>query len=367
MLTLVTVIYGDKQSYRQELYGSVLSILKARLRPDTRVIVYTDRELHDFPLPVVQRIITPEEWRAWTGPHGLTHLMKLHIIRLTLQEADHPVIYFDTDTIFLVAPEELSARLSPGTALMHAEEGPISRHEIWATIAAWLGEGRTVNGVRLSSASIMYNSGIVGVVPEHLSALGKAAPMAETLESIDPVFSLDQFSTANALNETAKLLTCEEQVLHYWGWRREFIQHAIGEFWARHQGAGLEEVCANYDPMELSRLPRIHWLDRVRARIMGATYRLEGNARFCYLAIVSALRHASQGDPVLANLWFAVHMKFLGFSGEGLRHTGGFYRKLLLQQDKCRDWLSETNLMSLRQSRTSSQIDDNIVDSVGSP
>jgi hypothetical protein len=367
MLTLVTVIYGDKQTYRQELYGSVLSILKARLRSDTRIVVYTDRELHDFPLPIIQRIITSEEWSAWTGPHGLTHLMKLHIIRLTLQEAAHPVIYFDTDTIFLVAPEDLSARLSPGTALMHADEGPISGHEIWATLAAWLGEGRTVNGVRLSSASIMYNSGIVGVVPEHLSALGKAAPMAETLESIDPVFSLDQFSTANALNETAKLLTCEADVLHYWGWRREFIQHAIGEFWARHRGADLEEVCARFDPKELNRLPRIHWLDRVRARIMGATYRLEGNARFSYLAIVSALRHASRGETVLANLWFAVHMKFLGFCGQSLRQTGGFYRKLLRDQEKCLAWLSETNLMSLRQSRASTQVENSIVDSVGSP
>lgn len=357
MLTLVTVIYGDRQSYRQELYGSVLSILKARLQSDTRIIVYTDRELHDFPLPVIQRLITAAEWRDWTGPHGLTHLMKLHIIRLTLQEADHPVIYFDTDTIFLDAPEHLAARLSPGNALMHADEGPISSHEIWATIAAWLGEGRTVNGVRLSSASIMYNSGIVGVVPEHLAALGKAAPIAETLESIDPVFSLDQFSTANVLQETAKLLTCETQVLHYWGWRREFIQYAIGEFWARHRGAELADVCASFDPVELSRLPRIHWLDRVRARVAGAIYCLEGNARLSYLALVSALRHASQGDTVLANLWFAVHMKFLGFSGEALRHTGGFYRKLLLQQDKSRDWLSETNLVSLGQYRTAGQLD----------
>lgn len=358
MLTLVTVIYGSAQSYRQELYGSILSILKARMRQDTRIVVYTDRELAGFPLPCVQRLITAAEWDEWTGQSGLTHLMKLHIIRLTLQEAGHPVIYFDTDTVFLTPPEELAALLSPGTALMHAAEGPISGHEIWSNIAEWLGDGRVLAGVRVSSDSIMYNSGIVGVVPEHLDALERTSRLADKLETVDPVFSIDQFATGSALSASAEVLTCEEQVLHYWGWRREFIQHAIGKFWARHQRAEPEQACADFDPMELSMLPRIHWLDRIRARAVAEIRGIQPDARFAYLALLSALRHASRGELEVANLWFAVHVKFLSFSGGAPTGVGNTPRWLLRSHDRCHGWLDEKNLASLGRFRTAAEADD---------
>lgn len=347
MLTLVTVIYGERSTYRQELYGSVLSILKYRSRQNTHIIVYTDRELQGFPLPVTQRLITPSEWDAWTGTNGLTHLMKLHIIRLTLESAGHPVIYFDTDTLFLGPPEDLAARLSSDTALMHAAEGPISGHDVWSKIAAWLGEGQVVENVMLSKDTIMYNSGIVGVVPDHLDALGRAARLADALESVDPVFSIDQFATGSALSEAAEIITCEKQVLHYWGWRREFIQHSIGEFWARHYGAKLEEACRRFEPHNLKRLPHIHWLDRIWARIVAQNRRLQPNTRFAYLALLSALRHASRGNLDWANLWFAVHVKFLGFSSDSIAQSGRVPGWMLQGHRRCLGWLDDRNQASL--------------------
>lgn len=311
MLTLTTVIYGKNPSYLIELFGSVLSILALRESVDTQVVVYTDQPLEGFSLPVTQRIIPADDWATWTQGSRLTHLVKLHLIRRTVEEFQHPVIYFDTDTLFLVPPEKLAASISTNSALMHANEGPIHRHEIWANICDWLGDDREVCGVRLSRNSVMYNSGIVGVAPEHVPALETSVSIANALSKIDPIFSLDQFSTGSALTKTAAVGTCESQVFHYWGWRRAFVRASIEKFMHRHSESQLAVLCEHFNPAELARVPAIHMTDRIRAKLVAALRRLNPQARFAYLALLSA-RRLEDSDPMLADLWIAVHRKFSG-------------------------------------------------------
>ena len=347
MLTLVTVIYGTDPRYRIELFGSVLSALKLRQDPATSIVVYTDRALDGFPLPVTQRIISAAEWQDWTRGSGLTHLVKLHLIRETLEASGQPVIYFDTDTLFLTPPEQLASRLSPTTVLMHDAEGPISGHAVWSLIAAWLGSGREISGVPLSRHSVMHNSGIVGVLPEHREALQRSVSIADTLYAIDTVFSLDQFATGNSLGQDARILTCPHDVLHYWGWNRGFIRSAIDRFWQNHRTLDPVQLAADSDPTTYPQLPLIHWQDKLEARYLGVKWRMDDDSRFACIALKSALRHCSK-DIEVANQWFAVHLEFLhkprSDSGAVERLRTGLVRHYLA----CWPWLSPANAAALK-------------------
>lgn len=338
MLTLVTVIYGDNRDYQIELYGSVLSILKLRRSSDTRIVIYTDRPLKNFPLPVTQTIITPDEWENWTHGSTITHLVKLHLVRKILEESCHPVIYFDTDTLFLTPPETLADRLSPQQSMMHAAEGPILEHEIWSNIVDWLKDGRDVAGANLSSQSVMHNSGIVGVVPEQAPALCRSINIANTLFDIDPVFNLDQFSTGVALSTDSKIVTCENDVLHYWGWERGFIRNSIAQFWEQNAHTPLDKLCSLFDPVKLSNVPRIFWQDKLLSRLTAFFYGLDPNARFALLALDSALR-VGAADPINANLWFGVHIQMLRDNSEHKR----LKRQLSRKYDECSSWLDKEN------------------------
>lgn len=346
MLTLVTVIYGDARRYRVELFGSILSALKLRTDPDTRVVVYTDRTLGDFPLPVTERIISQRDWEDWTRGSGVTHLVKLHLIRQTLEEGHGPVLYFDTDTLFLVPPEHLAARLSPETALMHANEGPISDHGIWSDIAAWLGEGRKICGRMLSRHSVMYNSGIVGVVETHHDSLCRSVDIANVLYDVDPVFSLDQFSTGVALSGQAKIETCTQEVLHYWGWHRSFIRDAIDRFWQAHRHADIKELCADFAPSTYARPPQIRWQDKLYARCMGFRWRLSDDNRFACVALKSALHHANS-DTETANRWFGVHIDFMRKPTSSREQITTLERACRTDHEACRTWLNTQNTVAL--------------------
>ncbi len=349
MLTLVTVIYGEDRRFQVELFGSVLSILKMRQHPDTHVVVYTDRALDDFPLPITERIISADEWHTWTRGSGITHLVKLHLVRQTLEENCGPVIYFDTDTLFLAPPEQIAARLSPTIALMHADEGPIAGHDIWSNIATWLGDGREVSGITLSNQSVMYNSGIVGVVAEHRDALLHSVDIADTLYAVDPVFSLDQFSTGSTLGHQSHIETCENNVLHYWGWNRAFIRDAIDNVWKQSAGKSLAEICVLFEPTELAKLPTIHLLDKLHARYLQIRWKLNQNGRFACVALLSSLRKAAN-DADTANSWFAVHLNFLAKQQtDNNRAAKKLQRTLKDDYRACRQWLNIENLETLDQ------------------
>ena len=343
MLTLVTVIYGEARQYRVELFGSVLSLLKHRRNPDTRIVVYTDRPLDGFPLPVTERIITADEWESWTRGTGITHLVKLHLVRQTLDDYGGSVIYFDTDTLFLCAPEQLADRLSPSVALMHAAEGPISDHEICANITEWLGPGRDVAGVNMSPATRMHNSGIVGVVGAHRDALMRSVAVADALHEIDPIFSLDQLSTGASLSEIATVETCEQDVVHYWGWNRAFVRAAIDNYWHTHGDATISDLCTGFRPETLVSLPHIHMLDKLGARWLGWRNALDADGRFACLALLAA-RRAAQNDQAAANDWVSVHLDFLDRMSSG---SAQLTELLAGHYASCRGWLNSDNARRL--------------------
>jgi hypothetical protein len=209
-----------------------------------------------------------------------------------------------------------------------------------------------VHGIHLSPASVMHNSGIVGVRPEHVSALQKAILLADALQEVDPIFSIDQFATGNALGAIARVLSCENEVLHYWGWRRGFIRHAIEQFRLQNKGASPEDLCRNFNLAKLSGLPAIHWQDRLLAKLTRWLRGYDAHTGFACLALRSAMRH-EHTDPTLANLWFNVHLQFLKNCRSDDKNNASIKTELASQHSACMRWLDTGNSMALRELRHS--------------
>ena len=310
MLTLCTIIYGPSDAYLPELGGAVLSILKHSPRQDLDLVVFTDRPLACEPLPIRQELISHEEWNTWTRNGALTHLAKQKILLKCLEQADGPVIYFDTDTLFLESAESVARPIQSGSNVMHAYEGPIGQHPACQRIVEWLGDGRLVGGAWLSATSPMYNSGIVGLSSDSAISLRRAAQIAESLLDVDPVFLLEQLATSACLaQERGGVQACDRKVMHYWGWRREFIRAALKKFLTENSGESLVQMLGRFDARSFARLPAIHLMDRVLVRYHGYRACLNGNARFALLALLSAVR-AGAANQALANRWLRVHVGF---------------------------------------------------------
>jgi hypothetical protein len=193
----------------------------------------------------------------------------------------------------------------------------------------------------------MHNSGIVGVVAEHRDALLRSVEIADALHSVDPVFSLDQFSTGAALGHKARIETCEKEILHYYGWKRAFMRDAIDDFWRQNINASLAELCAAFKPADFALIPRINWKDKLHAHYLQFRWKLESDGRFACIALKSTLRQANS-DTDAANNWFTVHLKFL----DKQQTTDNDAAKRLLtalkgSHQQCRPWLNTANAVAL--------------------
>ncbi|MCC5869618.1 MAG: hypothetical protein JJU27_14045 [Gammaproteobacteria bacterium] len=319
-----------------------MSILKHSPNQDLDLVVYTDRPLACEPLPIRQMLITGDEWNAWTGNGALTHLAKQKILLKCLEQVNQPVVYFDTDTLFLAAAESVASVIQRGSHVMHAYEGPIGLHPTCRGIVEWLGDGRLVEGEWLTANTPMYNSGIVGLSPDSAQSLQRAAQVAGRLLEVDPIFLLEQLATSACLAQArGGVQACDQQVIHYWGWRRAFIREALKDFLVDSSGCTLAQLLDRFDVRDIARQPAIHPLDKVKVRIQGLRGELDGNTRFALLALLSAVR-AGAADQALANRWLRVHFRFLSAELPGFcpvpEWTRGVFDRLYTQSE---GWLAD--------------------------
>lgn len=307
MIAIATVMYGTNPLYELELFGSVLSALSFGDQDDIEVTVFTDRQLDDFPLPIKVEIFDKDEWDEWTFGGNATHLVKMHIMCTMLRNYQCPVLYFDTDVIFLRSPVELANTITETRTLMHAHEGPISSHPTWANLVKHTKDNAAAFSYPITAELPMYNSGVMGMLPAHEQTMQQAIDLATELYHFEPIFSIDQFSTGTMLSTVSTVGTCEAEVFHYWGWRRKFVHMAlesIRENW-------LQSTTKQRPDFEsLAHQPSIHLVDRLAAKLVYSLRRRNGDSRFAYLAFLSAKRFASN-NIACSQAWLTTCLDFI--------------------------------------------------------
>lgn len=315
MKVLAFLFYGNKKEYQWELFLSIFSALKqlrANHETDVIISVISDRDDFDPQLPIDHLKISSEELTQWTqSPAGFyNHRAKICALLKALDHYQSPVVYVDTDTYFLDNPAKLFERVSAENTLMHhLEYSRIENEPIYPPIIEKIGQGVTLDGIYLSRASVMFNSGVIGLLPLHRPLIEKALNLTDELYQIAPIFNLEQFSISVALNHYTKVSTSEDIINHYFGPSRYFFHLQSSRLFPDFTAATLEKLL-NAPTLPEVGYPQKSLIDQVITKAQASIKGWDDEYRFAYLSYRSALSIASK-DIGYANIWAAIALNSL--------------------------------------------------------
>lgn len=216
---------------RQALY-SALSALAHGGDAAPVVHVYTDAP-GDFARLGDRAAVTElprATFESWALPAGYHHRAKPAALRdLARRHPRDRVLLADADTVFTGPPAALFERIAPGAAVMHEREYDVGTSDL-AVMHRFRRHMRraTFRGSPVPLDLDMWNSGAVGLHPEHLPLVD------EWLAYLDEVFPqvkrwvLEQYALVTVLHRRGVAIREAADVLvHYW-FDKEAYSEAIG-------------------------------------------------------------------------------------------------------------------------------------------
>jgi len=236
MLHYLYLDYGGLPQYRRELKYSLISLRQELEQAgDARIAVYTDAPTvyERWPVEVVD---IAGQVQAWSGGGLYHHRIKPAVVLDALNRFSAPVCFVDSDSIISkgfhaevtgkMAPQEVWSVTKTAVVMNHFElRNPFPPLKGFRTRLPHLGSYRYD-----VENSWMFNSGLIGVSPEHVPV------MEDTLALIDALIGrARKFPTIEqlALSEVARLnqipiAEVSDTFLHYWqGRRRIYMANRI--------------------------------------------------------------------------------------------------------------------------------------------
>lgn len=280
--TILYLVFGKKQEYQLELTYSVLSAAHFLRSENIRIVLVCDQENRRPDLPV-EHIIVPEATiNDWVKQYK--YAAKAKALALAVERYGGVVALVDTDTAFLRNPMDMLNRVRPGQSVMHAEEGYLGFHSYWGPLLDRL-DG-CVEGYRVTEDSRMMNSGVVALHEVNRAAIPRALKLMTTLNAIEPIFNIEQFSFTAALEACGQLVVCDDVIWHYWGHNRRFAHTQLRAIFPAYDSDSFYRHLDNPPPIGM---PRIPTLVRARGRLLQLFRRCDSDYRFAYIASLCAL------------------------------------------------------------------------------
>jgi hypothetical protein len=228
MLNYLYLDYGGKPQYRAELKYSLISLRAERDAARSRIVVATDApEIYrNWPVEVLD---IASQIREWSGGGLYFHRIKPALVRSALDRLGEAVLFLDSDSI-----------IQPG---FHAEVEEMLAAHVVVNRFEKLNPIPPLKGFRMElphlgpyrydpARSCMYNSGLIGMKPEHRPLLDDALAMIDTLIGRAKKFpSIEQFALSEVLRLSATpVAEIHETFLHYWqGRRRIYMANQIAK------------------------------------------------------------------------------------------------------------------------------------------
>ncbi|MEZ0166402.1 hypothetical protein AB2L27_16695 [Kineococcus sp. LSe6-4] len=270
---LVYLCYGEGPIVAETEF-SIVSSFRLDPEPAHEVVVYTDHPEHFAHLPVRVEPLSAETLAAWSGPDGYAHRRKLECVAHALREATGRVVFVDGDTWFRRPPRELFERVDARHALMHVRENTLraSRIDYNVELADHLSthrfEDSTGRPYDFTADPPSWNSGVIGLLPEHAPLVREALGLLDRLQPAGlRLHTLEQFALGIALEQALTVREAIDVVYHYW--QTEIRHPAAGRVQAtleRTRGADLPTRARALHRVR----PRAHGRRRARALLSGA-------------------------------------------------------------------------------------------------
>ena len=225
MLTLVYQAYGHKAIY-QEAALSILSWLHQPGSDHAQVLVYTDapealQGLIGARGNVFYQPVAAAQWKAWRGEIDFVHRVKICVLQDAFERVGGPLLYLDTDTVWLGPADTLMDALNVGQRLMHLPEGTLAtgnalNQKIYKAIKGQTMEAGVGQTFRAEGGLMMYNAGVLGLLAKDASLLDQVLTLTEALYRALPKHVMEQLAFSYVLQQAGPVKSANGPVLHYW-------------------------------------------------------------------------------------------------------------------------------------------------------
>jgi hypothetical protein len=225
-LRLLTQAYGRDDIREQALYAA-WSALAWCDHPGLEFHVYTDAPGLFAPLGerVKARVLSPEEIRAWRGPHDFVHRLKAAMIRDSVRrDSDGKLLYVDADVAFRTSPLEVFERIGPGRAVLHVREYDVLTHPT-KQLRRFRRRMRkvTFRGRPVELAHGMWNAGAVGLDATHYPLVDEWLSLVDEVYPQWPYWIHEQWAISQLLERAGTVSPADDVVFHYWAQKDEAL------------------------------------------------------------------------------------------------------------------------------------------------
>ncbi len=253
---LLYLVHGAPSYYHEAAY-SMLSLWRQPGGDAFEIVVVTDdpaplRALIGDP-PQLRYLVFPGEQRqCWQGSIGYVHRMKPNAFGWAIDQLDNtldPVwAFIDSDTVFTNSPDAWFDAVAQGAVVLHAQEGTVDGNRSHSRSQRRLADTCAKHAVavrgqvkRISGASAMWNSGVIGLRASQREILGETVALIDTLYPVVPIHTIEQVALSLILQDRQQpVKTCEDSVLHYHTFKE--FRGDLARFFAHYAGASPDQL-----------------------------------------------------------------------------------------------------------------------------
>ncbi|AUC87354.1 hypothetical protein CW735_03360 [Alteromonas sp. MB-3u-76] len=269
----VYVVYGDDIYYKEAAY----SILTLRLStPEIPILVLVERT-GDFEniqgvTPILMSEKTRQDWLQGTSYH---FELKLRGVKHILENYAKKLIFIDSDTIIERNLVHLFDDIDKAQFLMHKKEGRLGEKKFYRHYKKAIGKQFEVSKeglIKVTKASPMYNSGVIGVSEESVDLIEKALLLMRQINRLTHWHTAEQLAVGIVLdlNGTIKNVG-NANIYHYWHKKpKKYIREKLNAFFLEYTPHNALHLPESVKKIRKHR-PFVRWLSDKLGRTMPVT------------------------------------------------------------------------------------------------
>jgi hypothetical protein len=232
---IVYQCYGREDIYEQ-VFFSVLSLLKLMDWPAERILLYTDQpqKVASFFQDRIRYVaLEPSQIQEWSGPQRFVHRVKLEVLRHAVRGLQSNLVYLDGDTVFLSDPSQLFSEIKPKTSLMHIPETTLESGKDPLTKKIFRYIRKNPTSENIVGSTLMWNAGVIGLHPENFSLLDRCLHLSDELYLGYQKHIMEQLAVSHILQSATSIRGAQQIIQHYWDTKPQHL-NTISPFLKAH-------------------------------------------------------------------------------------------------------------------------------------
>lgn len=233
MARLLLLAYGRQTEYCRAIFAA-LSAWAWQTRPTVAATIYTDQPSFFEPylagLPVEYNYLSESRLNELKGPLQFVHRVKAQLIaQAFLDYPTEELLFIDSDTFFMAAPDGLLQRVGQGVPIMHQHEYQLAEatarhagfgqaHYPEKLLALLASRSFQLGGraVQFHAGQSSWNSGVLGLPQALAPLLPDILTLTDELYAGTGWFLCEQLAFSLALQASGPVQACDQLVYHYW-------------------------------------------------------------------------------------------------------------------------------------------------------